>query len=102
MTIKDYNVLGGVFMKQALKAVLIFIISAFLLPLCVYYINSAINKKQAKEKPKKQPTKLKQKVSKAKEKTATASKAAVSKKTTETTKASSAKKTTSAKAKKAE
>lgn len=36
-------------MKQALKAILIFIISAFLLPLCVYCINSAINKKQAKE-----------------------------------------------------
>ena len=37
-------------MKQALKAILIFIISAFLLPLCVYYINSALNKGQTKEK----------------------------------------------------
>lgn len=31
-------------MKQALKLVIIFIISAFILPLCVYYINGALNK----------------------------------------------------------
>lgn len=37
-------------MKQAVKAIVIFIISAFLLPLCVYCINAALNKEQTKEK----------------------------------------------------
>ncbi len=37
-------------MKQALKAILIFIISAFLLPLCVYYINGALHKEDKSKK----------------------------------------------------